>query len=150
MVFPLLNTWLESCRKRSRISTNRLVDMFDQAILYLHLGLDPEAEIAVARKQLREYGIRTATDLEAGFQAADLRGDEERKKFLMILHNENAQTEPLSRIRTILDTLRDDDWMTYLRNWRELNQQTTQIFTLKGVILVPLEDHVQKAMNMAY
>jgi hypothetical protein len=141
---------LISLMLNTRISTNRLVDMFDQAILYLHLGLDPEAEIAVARKQLREYGIRTATDLEAGFQAADLRGDEERKKFLMILHNENAQTEPLSRIRTILDTLRDDDWMTYLRNWRELNQQTTQIFTLKGVILVPLEDHVQKAMNMAY
>ena len=133
----------------TRISTNRLVDMFDQAILYLHLGLGPN-EIAEAREKLRAYGIRTATDLEAARQAAEERGDAELQKFLMILDDKDAQPAPLSRVQTILDTLRDDDWMTHLRNWSELNQRSTQIFTLKGVTLVPLEDRAQKAMMMAY
>lgn len=133
----------------TRISTNRLVDMFDQAILYLHLGLEPQ-EIVEARKQLRAYGIRTATDLEAAYQAAQNREGDDLAKFLMILDDETAQPTPLSRIQTILDTLQDDDWMTYLRNWCELNQRTTQIFTLKGVTLVPLEDRFQKAMSETY
>jgi hypothetical protein len=133
----------------TRISTNRLVDMFDQSILYLHLGLDPE-EVTAARKQLRAYGIRTATDMEAAYQSAEERDSDELSKFLIILNNENAQPESLSRVQTILDTLRDDDWMPYLRNWRELSQRSTQTFTLKGVTLVPLEDSLQKAMAEAY
>jgi hypothetical protein len=123
--------------------------MFDQAILYLHLGLDPD-EVAGVRKQLRAYGIRTATDLEAAYQSGEERDSNELHKFLMILDDENAQPAPLSRIQVILDTLRDDDWMPYLRNWRELSQRSTQTFTLKGVTLVPLEDSVQKVMAKAY
>ena len=134
----------------TRISTNRLVDMFDQAILYLHLGLDPD-EVAEARKKLRAYGIRTATDLEAAHKAAEERkNSDEFNKFLMILNDENAQPESLSKIQTILDTLRDDDWMNYLRNWRELTQRSLQYFTLKGITLVPLEDRVQQDLEMAY
>jgi hypothetical protein len=132
----------------TRISTNRLVDMFDQAILYLHLGLDPD-EVAATRKKLRLYGIRTATDLEAAYQSADDRGSDEFHKFLMILDDANLQPAPLSRLQTILDTLRDDDWMTYLRNWRELSQRSKQTFTLEGVTLVEVPDQVQAAMARA-
>jgi len=133
----------------TRISTNRLVDMFDQAILYLHLGLDAE-EIAQRRKKLRGYGIRTATDLETAHDCAEQRKGGELEKFLMILNDEDTEPPPLSRIQTILDTLRDDDWMTYLRNWRELSQRSTQTFTLKGVTLVLADEDIQEAMKMAY
>ncbi|HEY5668957.1 MAG TPA: hypothetical protein VIS10_03095, partial [Anaerolineales bacterium] len=134
----------------TRISTNRLVDMFDQAILYLHLGLEPD-EVAEARKKLRKYGIRTATDLDAAHKTAEERkNSDEFHKFLMILEDDNAQPAPLSRIQTILDTLRDDDWMNYLHNWRELNQSSVQTYTLKGINLVRVEDRVQQDLEMAY
>jgi hypothetical protein len=133
----------------TRISTNRLVDMFDQAILYLHLGLEPK-DVTDTRKTMRKYGIRTATDLEAAYESAQQRGTEEFGKFLMILDEESGESAPLSRLQTILDTLRDDDWMTYLRNWRELSQHSAQIFTLKGVALVPLEDDEQRIIARAY
>lgn len=133
----------------TRISTSRLVDMFDQAILYLHLGLEPD-EVAKTRKKLRAYGIRTATDLEAAHQYAEVRGQDELQKFLKILDDENAQPTLPSRIQTILDTLWDDDWMTYLRNWRELNQHSTQTFTLEGVALIALKESEQQAMAEAH
>jgi hypothetical protein len=47
---------------RVGVTTERIVDLFDQAILYLHLGLDKES-LGWSRQVLREYGIRTATDL---------------------------------------------------------------------------------------
>lgn len=47
---------------RVGVTTERIVDLFDQAILYLHLGLDKES-LGRSRQVLREYGIRTATDL---------------------------------------------------------------------------------------
>jgi hypothetical protein len=47
---------------RVGITTERIVDLFDQAILYLHLGLNKET-LDRSRQVLREYGIRTATDL---------------------------------------------------------------------------------------
>ena len=55
---------------RTRIPTPRLVDMFDQAILYLHLGLeaDENEENGSKGKEdprdlLKSLGVRTATDL---------------------------------------------------------------------------------------
>ena len=140
--------WGSQNEQDSRFFSQQFSDLFDQSILYLHLGLE-SAEIDETRKKLRAYGIRTATDLEAAFQAAESRGENELRKFLMILDDPNAQPEPLSRVQIILDTLQDDDWMTYLRNWRELSQRSTQAFTLKGISMVPLEDHVQRAISMA-
>ena len=61
---------------RTRIPTARLVDMFDQAILYLHLGLEDEEDDWGTKKELTEnpaepdnrkllkaLGFRTASDL---------------------------------------------------------------------------------------
>ena len=47
---------------RTLIPTSRLVDLFDQAVLYLHLGLEVD-KVKKAREALHSYGIRTATDL---------------------------------------------------------------------------------------
>jgi hypothetical protein len=130
----------------TRISTNRLVDLFDQAILYLHLGLERD-DVKTVRRTLRSYGIRTATDLEVAYEEASERGTGgDLKNFLMILDKDNAPPAKLSQIQTILDTLKDDDWMTYLRNWR-VAQCNTQTFTLKGGTLVPLTEPVKEAMD---
>jgi hypothetical protein len=48
---------------KTHITTPRIVDMFDQAILYMHLGL-ATVDLLNKRQLLRTYGIRTATDLQ--------------------------------------------------------------------------------------
>jgi len=116
---------------RTRIPTPRLVDMFDQAILYLHLGLsrdrmrgkpapaqqaetpmdnqsenaDPaqQGEVADLLFQLKSYGIRTATDLVNAFK----RPDAIRKTSL-----------PLDKLNVILDAMSDDEWFEYIKEWR--------------------------------
>ena len=108
---------------RTRIPTSRLVDMFDQAILYLHLGLSrermerapsskPQPENPGAAEQgeaeellfkLKSYGIRTATDL------------------VNALKNPGAIEKaslPLNRLNIILDTMSDDEWFEYIKEWR--------------------------------
>jgi hypothetical protein len=90
----------------TRISTPRLVDLFDQAVLYLHLGLEP-ANLQVTRQALREYGIRTATDLQEVCKHNDL--PDLQKPELPDL---------IDRLKVINRTLSDDDWMTYLWHWR--------------------------------
>jgi hypothetical protein len=132
----------------TRISTNRLVDLFDQAILYIHLGLEPDA-ILQTRKQLLDYGIRTATDLEAARQSAKQRANGDLEKLLNLLNEPDAEPAALSRLQTILDTLQDDDWMTYLRNWRELSQRDAKTYTLRGTVLEPLDADVEQAIIRA-
>ena len=132
----------------TRISTNRLVDLFDQAILYIHLGLEPDS-IMETRKQLLDYGICTVTDLEAAHDSAEKRANGDLEKLLNLLKDAEGQPTPLSRLQTILDTLQDDDWITYLRNWRELSQRDAKTYTLKGMVLEPLDAAVEEAMIKA-
>jgi hypothetical protein len=101
------------------------------------------------RKQLLDYGIRTATDLEAAYQSAKNRANGDLEKLLNLLKDAEGQPTPLSRLQTILDTLQDDDWMTYLRNWRELSQRTAKTYTLKGMALEPLDAAVEEALIKA-
>jgi hypothetical protein len=108
---------------RTRIPTPRLVDMFDQAILYLHLGLnrevtyrqtptDPQSETSDSEEageqddlllQLKSYGIRTATDLVNAFKRPGA------------LKKTNL---PLDTLNVILDTMSDDEWFEYIKEWR--------------------------------
>ena len=119
---------------QTRIPVSRLVDMFDQAILYLHLrGVAPvtqpasspigsstpeteatPAEPLSALDYLRTYGIRTATDLLQTWQA---RPGSERSDLETILRNRSP--ELADRLSVIVPTLRDDDWMPQLGYWRE-------------------------------
>lgn len=94
----------------------RLIDWMDQAILYLHLvgGSDVEA-----RTKLRNYGIRTATDLIGTWVSAEdrakLQGDQsEFENFKRLLGDE----QPPYRLEVIRDALLDDEWMATVICWR--------------------------------
>ncbi|MDP8962358.1 MAG: hypothetical protein M3N32_12190 [Actinomycetota bacterium] len=109
----------------TRIPTSRLVDFVDQAVLYLHVrGPVSLAQQAVpahdrgARLLLAHHGIRTATDLERAYWRAQSRSTEEATRFLGLLDSPDA---PVQRLRVVLDALEDDEWMVYVRNWRDQN-----------------------------
>jgi hypothetical protein len=116
---------------RTRIPTTRLVDLVDQAILYLHVrdarqeGADQDAS-AAALNRLREYGIRTATDLEDAVRAA--RGRKQELQFLDLLGSDGG----VQRLHVMLDALRDDEWMTHLRHWRDFRQSYHALYTLES------------------
>lgn len=119
---------------QTRIPVSRVVDMFDQAILYLHLrDMPPEAQSALTstesstppadasvdtkspstRDYLRSYGIRTATDLLMAWQAESESGQSALETILRPRAPELAD-----RLSIIVSTLQDDDWMPQLRYWR--------------------------------
>jgi hypothetical protein len=112
---------------QTRIPVPRLVDWTDQAILYLHLGIDADNADSKGRSaldRLRLHGIRTATDLEQAYAAAlardgDVEGDNVRE--LLDLLPPEGDGEP-PRLRVILDVVRDEEWMGALRYWREASQ----------------------------
>jgi hypothetical protein len=100
---------------QTRIPAPRLVDWLDQAILYLHAGPASPAGASTGRvvslRTLREYGIRTATDLENALQGTD--GDD-RKAILAIL----GPASGVPHLELIAKTIADDEWMENLRAWR--------------------------------
>lgn len=105
---------------QTRIPVPRLVDWVDQAILYLHAGprgmKNSRYTRTKALETLREYGIRTATDLDNAFEAAQLR--KELRPLLTILDSPENDGRP-SRLRSIKDAIDDDEWMVNLRHWRD-------------------------------
>ncbi|HET9955334.1 MAG TPA: hypothetical protein VFQ61_12555 [Polyangiaceae bacterium] len=93
---------------RTRIPASRLVDLVDQAILYLHTREDAsESESGGALLgRLKANGVRTASDLLAA-AARDAEGLE-------------SIATP-TRIRLIVAAIEDDEWMPQIRSWRGLN-----------------------------
>ncbi len=124
---------------QTRIPLPRLVDWVDQGILYLHLVEPAETESVPAKEEgkeekaeppisslqtLRRYGIRTATDLEQAYDAAAARARKKKdpkevEHFLGILDAPDAKVK---RLQVILDALTDDEWLAYVRNWRDLSR----------------------------
>jgi len=119
---------------QTRIPVSRLVDMFDQAILYLHLRdvpaeamsasapaesaaqkVDSPADVAPPslRDYLRSYGIRTATDLLSAWQTKSEAGESVLETILR-----SRTPELADRLMVIVSALQDDDWMPQLRYWR--------------------------------
>jgi hypothetical protein len=96
---------------KTRIPTTRIIDMFDQAILYIHLGLKAPELLAV-RQQLRTYGIRTATDLQ-----------QIKEKYLDILKDVSPNFD--NKLRVIECALSDDEWMEYLKQWKSSTRSDT-------------------------
>jgi hypothetical protein len=89
---------------QTRIPVPRLIDWVDQAILHLHVTTQDRAT-------LRNYGVRTATDL---LLAAERAEDEQRgDAFRKILDPDGDGT----RVRVILDTMADEEWLRQLRAW---------------------------------
>ncbi|MCX6080612.1 MAG: hypothetical protein NTW32_13855 [Chloroflexi bacterium] len=105
---------------KTHIHTPRIVDLFDQAILYLHLGLKPE-ELLETRQFLRKYGIRTATDLILVEKAS-----------VDILKSE-LPPELFNRLMIISTALSDDEWMGYIKHWRHTST-SMEIYGLESFI----------------
>jgi hypothetical protein len=95
----------------TRIPVPRLIDWVDQAILYLHVTGGPSND---ARGKLRDYGIRTATDLLQSWTQAEDRGPDELIAFKKLLGGES----PPYRLEVIRDALMDDEWMKTVWCWR--------------------------------
>jgi len=105
----LINLVLET-----QIPVPRLVDWMDQAILYLHvIQMNTDDGNQPAREKLREYGIRTATDLLACWHAAGDRNEMELEQFKQLLGNSKPY-----RLEVILDALSDDEWLERVKDWR--------------------------------
>ncbi len=119
---------------RSGIPVARLVDLMDQAILYLHTtGIVTESATDEKDKPprrgidiLRNEGIRTATDLlavEKLISDGSNDTDSELKKrrnpetFYTLLDPEGKTTY---RMQRVLDALKDDEWLVYIQNWRNI------------------------------
>lgn len=90
---------------RTRIPTQRLVDMFDQAILYLHLG--PENKENTLRTQLKTLGIRTATDLI------------NCRKEIEAFKGDDRYEDLVKKLKVIITSLNDDEWFPYIKGWRD-------------------------------
>jgi hypothetical protein len=117
---------------RTRIPAPRLVDLVDQAVLYLHARDEPAdnaagvaatpavraTQFAQARllQQLKARGIRTATDLEQASQ--------DRQAYASLV------TDLGERIRLVVFALSDDEWMPQLRSWREFRKTYETVYTL--------------------
>lgn len=102
---------------RTRIPTPRLVDMFDQAILYLHLGSESDAdnedtgnnEKDDPRNLLKGLGVRTATDLiNCTKEINDFNDRAKDDKYKSIV----------DKLDVIVAALKDDEWLNYVQNWR--------------------------------
>ncbi|HEU0300782.1 MAG TPA: hypothetical protein VFR37_15075, partial [Longimicrobium sp.] len=113
---------------RTRIPTPRIVDLVDQAILYLHVRAaagekeDPQASL----NALRRIGVRTATDLLEARRA--LRG-EERKAFDAMLGSE----QDVPRLYMVYLAIRDDEWMAQLRHWRDTRSRCERVLGREDV-----------------
>jgi hypothetical protein len=115
---------------QTRIPTPRLVDLVDQAILHLHVQerqqQDDQISKGLSLQQLQEYGIRTATDLEATYKKA--KGSHNEDTFMQML--DDPQTKSTRRLPIILDALVDDEWMPQLRHWHDTSYLRHQPYTL--------------------
>lgn len=110
----------------TRIPVGRLVDWVDQAILYLHI-VDPAEDAPTASKKdapassrmytqrLRQYGIRTATDLLTVF---DKCGDEPAWDQLRRAVTDNSEDNGGRNLEILIASLQDDEWLNFIWHWR--------------------------------
>jgi hypothetical protein len=149
---------LPALMMHTRIPVGRLVHWTDQAILFLHVAATAEEETggklgdSQARlRKLKEYGIHTATDLEAAFAAAEARAEEERKAngtpggeleaFLLLLDDPATEgATALPRVRVILDAVGDEQWMPNLQHWHASRPELPRTFELADGRLAETDD----------
>jgi len=119
---------------QTRIPTPRLVDLVDQSILHLHVQESKQPADQVTKgmslQHLQEYGIRTATDLEAAYKKA--KGSHREDAFVQLL--DDSQTGMTGRLPIILDALVDDEWMPQLRHWHDTSYLRQQPYTLNEFV----------------
>ena len=105
----------------TRIPAARLIDWMDQAILHLHARLSPGLHNA-----LRRAGIRTASDL------VTVDGKHRAALISTLVRSMNAEKGELEKVLEVLvASLRDDEWMDYIRNWRTGSAVHERTITLR-------------------
>jgi hypothetical protein len=104
---------------QTRIPASQLVDWVDQAILYLH-AVPRQAPHRKDREKtldrLREYGIRTATDLVIGVRKAEKHDPADTLDHLLPPGSGEGNSRP-SRIQVMYDVIQDEEWMPNLLRW---------------------------------
>jgi hypothetical protein len=119
---------------RTRLPTPRLIDLVDQAALYLHLTNSDQPPIA-ALHALRGVGIRTATDLLCAIAAEGV--DTGPGKLAGLLSNgPNA----VPRLPSIARVLKDDEWVADLQNWRIKRMRTEEIALTPADVWAPADN----------
>jgi len=98
----------------TRIPVPRLVDWVDQSILYLHVRDKAERSYPDVRTRLRNYGIRTATDL---LLVHKLSHGTELHTILQTLAGE-TDIDKVNRLQVIVEALSDDEWLKCVKHWR--------------------------------
>lgn len=119
---------------RLGIPISRLVDLFDQAILYLHTtGLIKKVTNSTDKVKrgidvLRENGIRTATDLLLVIDKLDSSIEnpknstkekevEKKHSFFQLIDPPGDPMTP-TRMEIVLEAIKDDEWLGFIKNWR--------------------------------
>ena len=120
----------------TRIPTARLAHFVDQAVLYLHLpgpadATSEDGDPDQARTLLARHGIRTATDLERAYTLAGARSEEEGEKLLGLL---DAPGLAVHRLRLVMDAMEDDEWMVYVRNWRDQGSPSAPVGSVEEFV----------------
>ncbi len=117
----------------TRVPVERLVDWLDQAILALHLppGIDDHSP----RSRLRQYGIRTATDL---LDAHDRRGRVWRVPGIeRVLNAANDPPEAPVVLDAVRTSLRREPVLVHVRHWRSfVNEHLLHAVEERAVVAV--------------
>lgn len=113
----------------TRIPVPRLVDWVDQAILYLHVRSSNDNGESDLRLHLRNYGIRTATDLMLVYQLSQTTGQLDA-----VLQTLSGDTDvgKVNRLQIVVDALSDDEWLDCIRHWR-LNTPAEPVVLKAGI-----------------
>lgn len=106
---------------QTRIPAGRLVDWADQAQLQLHLDTDKKRTEYL--KKLRRRGIRTASDLLVVHRAAQKRSKEDVNALFATLGSEDN----LPFVETIIDAVRDDEWMPQILAWHSVKNRAEHV-----------------------
>lgn len=112
---------------RTRIATPRVVDLVDQAILYLHVRSDRSGDPEDSLQRLRRIGVRTATDL---LEAEHSTPAALKDAFYGVLGRE----EGVPRLRIICRAIADDEWVPQLLHWRDTRTRCDVVLTLDAFI----------------
>ncbi len=97
----------------TRFAPDRLVDWMDQAILYVHLGLEDDP--SPRRRLLSDYGIRTATDLTMAYEEACASGNV--AEFEKILPGDGYPP-----VRSLIAVIETSPNLSLIRMWRGLDR----------------------------
>jgi hypothetical protein len=108
----------------TRFPPDRIIDWVDQAILFTHLGPDPEGvkEGEKPKNLLRVQGIRTATSLIEAFEAAQIKGRDDSQEINEIL---SKALGTQGHIRSFLDAIKTEPNLALVGAWRRMPVEWT-------------------------